>query len=146
MKVLILCGDCGGRLNESVEMTLEEIRKNWSMMVIGSALNAGKCSNAQCRSTFSDWAAHTAPLKRWGETLIEGLCPEPIILKGFYSQTYRPEHHNMLENFLFEPRLEPGISDTVLNQLEAINVRLIHLIFDKDADSEKSLIRTYSLE
>ena len=59
----------------------------------------------------SDWVADagaTAPLKRWGRTTIQGLTTEPIILEGYYSQTYRPEHHNYLI-----PRIScssPGLS------------------------------------
>ena len=61
--------------------------------------------------------ANTAPLKRWEQTTIKGLTTEPIVLKGYYSQTFRPEHHNLTEHFLFEPRLEPGISIAILSQL-----------------------------
>ena len=39
-------------------------------------------------------AGATAPLKRWGETIIEGLTEAPIVLKGYYAQTLHPEHHN----------------------------------------------------
>ena len=61
--------------------------------------------------------ANTAPLKRWEQTTIEGLTAEPIVLKGYYSQTFRPEHHNLMEHLLFEPRLEPGIPAGILSQL-----------------------------
>ena len=71
-------------------------------------------------------AGYTAPLSRWVETVIEGYTSEPIVLQGWYSQTYRPEHHNFSEHFIFEPRLEPGISGKILNELEAKNLRLIH--------------------
>lgn len=77
---------------------------------------------------YADWAAHTAPLLRWNQTVIEGLTTEPIVLQGYYSQTYRPEHHNLVENFLFEPRLEPGISDALLGELADRNIRFIHMI------------------
>jgi len=75
---------------------------------------------------------NTAPLKRWDRTVIEGLTTEPIVLKGYYSQTFRPEHHNLVEHFLFEPRLEPGISADIVNQLQDRGIRFIHLILDKD--------------
>ena len=79
---------------------------------------------------FPDWNYHTAPLVRWVQTVIEGYTSEPIVLEGYYSQTYRPEHHNLSEHFLFEPRLEPSISQTVLDELAAQDIRLIHLIVD----------------
>jgi len=97
----------------------------------------------------SDWVAGagaTAPLKRWEQTIIEGLTTEPIVLQGYYSQTYRPEHHNLVEHFLFEPRLEPGISAEIVDQLRDQNIRLIHLILDHTSDGDQSRIVTYGFD
>ena len=97
---------------------------------------------------LDDWVASagaTGPLRRWDRTTITGLTDEPIILEGYYSQTYRPEHHNLIENFLFEPRLEPGISTGVLEQLRDRDVRLIHLIVDNQGGNE-SRIMTYGFD
>ncbi len=52
----------------------------------------------------------------------------PIVLQGDYSQTHRPEHHNFGEHFLFEPRLEQGISPSILNELRLQDIRLIHFV------------------
>jgi hypothetical protein len=93
---------------------------------------------------FDDWSAHTAPMVRWGETIIEGYTSEPIFLHGYYSQTYRPEHHNMREQFLFEPQLETGISQDILDELKAQDIRLIHLIIDNWG--AESSITTYGFE
>ena len=95
---------------------------------------------------YPDWAGHTAPLQRWDRTVIEGLASEPIVLQGYYSQTYRPEHHNLIENFLFEPRLEPGITPDILDELSGMNIRFIHLIMDNRQDGDKSEIATYGFE
>ena len=89
-------------------------------------------------------AGATAPLKRWGETVIEGLTETPIVLKGYYSQTMHPEHHNFVEHFLFEPRLEPGMSEVTLNQLESLDVRLIYMLIDHQ--SNRSDIWTFGFE
>ncbi len=87
---------------------------------------------------------NTAPLKRWEQTTIEGLTTEPIVLKGYYSQTFRPEHHNLVEHFLFEPRLEPGISPDIVNQLQDRGIRFIHMVLDKDnASPDESRIILY---
>jgi hypothetical protein len=94
---------------------------------------------------FASWELATAPLKRWDRTVIEGLTAEPIVLQGYYSQTYRPEHHNQIENFLFEPRLEPGISPEILSQLKDKNIRLIHLIYDNTGGT-LSKIATYGFD
>lgn len=71
-------------------------------------------------------AGYTAPLARWLETRITGYTSSPIVLHSPYSQTYRPEHHNFSEHFLFEPRLEPGISPAILQELASRNIRLIY--------------------
>jgi hypothetical protein len=94
---------------------------------------------------FGSWDLATAPLLRWKQTVIAGLTSEPIVLEGYYSQTYRPEHHNQIENFLFEPRLEPGISAEILTQLQQRNIRFIHLMYDNTGGG-KSQIATYGFD
>jgi hypothetical protein len=59
------------------------------------------------------------------ETRIEGLTSEPIVLTNYYSQTVETYHNGAAHGYLFEPRLEPGISPTVLRELEALNIRWI---------------------
>ena len=71
-------------------------------------------------------AGYTAPLVRFVETRITGLTSQAIVLTNYYSQTYRPGHHNFSEDFIFEPRLEPGLPAAVLQELEAANIQLIH--------------------
>ncbi len=78
----------------------------------------------------------TFPLYAWKETVITGLTAEPIILRGFYSQTMAPGHHNFWEEFLFDPKLEalepnaPEGSQPLTAQqraeLEAANVSMIY--------------------
>lgn len=95
---------------------------------------------------LSEWVAAvaaTAPLKYWDQTVIEGLTTEPLLLKGYYSQTFRPEHHNLTEHFLFEPRLEPGIPSHILEQLNGANVRYIHMILNHETQGEPSRIMLY---
>lgn len=70
---------------------------------------------------------YTAPLVQWKETVLAGVASQPLVLKGYYSQTYRPQHHNFSEEFLFEPRLEPGISPELIMELENKNIRLIYV-------------------
>jgi hypothetical protein len=90
------------------------------------------------------WDNSTAPIARWVQTVIDGYTTEPIVLAGYYSQTYHAGHHNIKEYFLFEPRLEPGISQATLDQLQAQDIRLIHLTIDNwGSDSN---ITTYGLD
>jgi len=68
----------------------------------------------------------TGALMSWVETVIEGYTTEPIVLHGWYSQTYLPDHHNIpFEYFVFEPQLEPGISQDILEELRGQDIRLI---------------------
>jgi hypothetical protein len=87
-------------------------------------------------------AGYTAPLSRWVETVIEGYTSEPIVLHGWYSQTYRPGHHNFYEHFLFEPRLEEGISQEILDELRAQDIRLILFFYEFD----REWVRTYGFD
>jgi hypothetical protein len=72
-------------------------------------------------------AGYTAPLVRFVETRITGLTTEPIVLSNYFSQTYRPGHHNFTEEFIFEPRLEPGLAAATLAELNAANIQWIHV-------------------
>ncbi len=87
-------------------------------------------------------AGYTAPLVRWVETVITGYTTEPIVLHGWYSQTYRPGHHNFSEDFIFEPQLEPGISADLLGELQAKDIRLIYL----QVGFGNPIIRTYGFD
>ena len=60
------------------------------------------------------------------QTLIEGLTTEPIILTGYFSQSIGGGSHLCPKNFLFEPALEPGISQTILEELKDKNVKYIY--------------------
>ena len=80
-------------------------------------------------------AGYTAPLVRFVETRISGLTSQPIELTNYYSQTYHPFHHNFTEEFIFEPRLEPGLPSATLAELNAANIQLIHAFRDFETNS-----------
>jgi hypothetical protein len=67
------------------------------------------------------------PLFRFEETRIEGLTSQPIVLHGFFSQTWAGEHRQSFEFFVFEPHLEEGIAPAILQELEAKNIRVIYV-------------------
>ena len=69
-------------------------------------------------------AGYTAPLHKWAQTTVSGFTSQPITLRGFWSQTYRPGHHNFSEDYVLEPRLEAGVDPASLAELEAANTRL----------------------
>ncbi|MGH8245270.1 MAG: PEP/pyruvate-binding domain-containing protein, partial [Gammaproteobacteria bacterium] len=72
-------------------------------------------------------AGYTAPLIQFVETRLTGLTTNALVLRGYYSQTYRPGHHNFSEEFIFEPRLEPGLSPSTLAELSAAIVQFLHV-------------------
>jgi hypothetical protein len=80
-------------------------------------------------------AGYTAPAIKWEQTTISGLTTAPIVLTGYYSQTYAPTHHNFGGQYIFDPRLEPGLSDATRAELEAANVAYL-VVVDQDADDE----------
>jgi hypothetical protein len=71
------------------------------------------------------WGMGEPTSMQFGQTRIEGLTTEPIVLTGFFSQTVGGGSHLCPKNFLFEPGLEPGISRQTLDELHAKNIRLI---------------------
>jgi len=72
-------------------------------------------------------AGYTAPLQQWVGTTISGLTTLPVSLSGYFSQTYRPGHHNFTEEFLFEPGLDPAVPAATLSELQAQDIRMIYL-------------------
>ncbi|MHC4477601.1 MAG: PEP/pyruvate-binding domain-containing protein [Planctomycetota bacterium] len=79
------------------------------------------------------------PLRCFVETIIRGYTTEEIVLRGYYSQTYSESWHNFWDVFIFEPQLEPGISQNILDELRAQDIRLIY--FDP-----LGTIKTYGFE
>ena len=75
-------------------------------------------------------AGYTAPLIEFIETTITGLTSQPIVLTGEHSQTYKPGHHNFTAEYLFEPALEPGIPQATLDELAAVDVRVVYVFED----------------
>ena len=70
-------------------------------------------------------AGYTFDLASWTRTTITGLIPRTIVLTSPWSQTYRPGHHNFSEDFIFDPRLEPGISPAILQDLAMRNIAFV---------------------
>ncbi len=70
-------------------------------------------------------AGYTAPLVRFDKSTINNLTTNPIVLENYYSQTYRPQHHNFSEDFYFDFLLEPSLSNEVLTELLALDIRAL---------------------
>jgi len=59
------------------------------------------------------------------QTRIEGPTAEPIILRGFFSQSFSGGSHLCSKNFLFEPALERGTPQTILDEPKGKNIKYI---------------------
>jgi hypothetical protein len=80
-------------------------------------------------------AGYTAPAIKWDQTTISGLTTAPIVLTGYFSQTYAPSHHNFGGQYIFDPRLEPGLSEATRAELEAANVAYL-VVVDQDTGDD----------
>jgi len=91
-------------------------------------------------------AGYTAPAVRGVETVIEGCTSEPIVLHNWYSQTYRPLHHNFGEHFIFEPRLDKQVPSEILAELQTKNIRLIHVYPDPEPPSRGYVMEPHGFD
>lgn len=74
------------------------------------------------------WLMTGAPTTiQFVETRITGLTTEPIVLTDYFSQSVGGGPHLCPKEFLFEPQLDPGIPQDILNELAAKDIRLIYL-------------------
>jgi hypothetical protein len=80
------------------------------------------------------------PLLRIVESRISGFTTEPIVLRGYWSQTYGNIHTLDFEHFIFEPRLEPGLPSTQLAELAAADIVQIYINGNGSEDAALLLI------
>ncbi|MCK4751802.1 MAG: hypothetical protein KAS75_00035 [Planctomycetes bacterium] len=73
------------------------------------------------------WICKIDEFSHWVVTVISGLTTEPIILYSCSSQCYTAGWHNWCKTFLFEPMFEPGISQSIVDQLWLMNIKGIGL-------------------
>jgi hypothetical protein len=92
-----------------------------------------------------NFAGYTAPAIKWQQTSISGLTARPIVLTGYYSQTHAPNYHNSGGEYIFDPRLEPGLSASILRELEAANIAYL-VIIDTDRQGVADSIWTQGLD
>jgi len=78
------------------------------------------------------YAGHP-PFFRFEGTEIIGLTSRPLVLRGFFSQTWHGNHRQVVEWFVFEPHLEEGIEPDLLQELEAKDIRMIYLEMINDS-------------
>jgi hypothetical protein len=81
-------------------------------------------------------AGYTAPAIKWERTTITGLATTPIVLTGYFSQTYAPNHHNFGGQYIFDPRLEPGLPAGIRSELEAADVAYL-VVVDRDGEEDE---------
>jgi hypothetical protein len=49
------------------------------------------------------------------------------VLTNYFSQTFRPGHHNFVDDYIFEPRLDPNVTGQQLSELSGRNIKLLYL-------------------
>jgi len=76
-------------------------------------------------------SGYTAPAIKWERTTITGATSTPIELTGYFSQTYAPHHHNFGGQYIFDPRLEPGLPASLRAELEAADIAYF-VVVDQD--------------
>ncbi len=84
-------------------------------------------------------AGYTAPVDRWVATTISGVVSQPVTLLGYFSQTYRPEHHNFGENFIFDPHLEEGFDSATLAEWDGKGIQAVVARFGYDESPLRAL-------
>ena len=94
--------------------------------------------NLQITTRFKWWKpggdnliVKTLPVAEWVDTVITGLTTEPITLTNSFAQSYGPGHHNFVEEFIFEPALDPSVTAAQKAELQAANVRLLHVVHNQ---------------
>lgn len=105
----------------------------------------GQSTNVSIRSSY--WLPAEArgddcrcPVLRIVESRIEGLTTEPLVLRGYWSQTFKDIHTSGYRQFIFEPRLEPGLSSVQLSELAAANIMQIYVNGNGDFTPDVLLI------
>ncbi|MCL4180267.1 MAG: hypothetical protein KJ072_21300 [Verrucomicrobia bacterium] len=121
-----VCWESEARTHESVALVLvarmkPDSRQSRSFVAHG----------IEVETAFNWWdywpggVGTTGTLQSWEETTITGLASRPIVLRGEYSQTYAPAHHNFSEDFIFDPHLEESMDPDILAELRAGNIRAL---------------------
>ncbi len=108
-------------LYEPWQPTDQDVPEEW----VFSDPNLGVSIDTRFYSRWG-WGWATPTSVQFEQTRIEGLTTEPILLTGYFSQSVGGGAHLCPKNFLFEPGLEPGISQKTLDELRARNIRLIY--------------------
>lgn len=67
------------------------------------------------------------PLIRFAESRIEGFTTTPLVLAGYWSQTFNNVHHYNSQEFIFEPRLDPNVTSQQLMELAAADIARIYV-------------------
>lgn len=73
------------------------------------------------------WGSYPAFYSPWMHSQITGITAEPLDLHGYYSQSAAAGHKYRYAWYIFEPRLEVGLSQKQLGELSAANIQLIYV-------------------
>jgi hypothetical protein len=76
------------------------------------------------------WGNYPAAISPWIHARITGLTTEPLVLTGYYSQSAAAGHKYRHSEFIFEPRLEPNLPASQLQELTTRNIQSIWVSCD----------------
>ncbi len=111
----------GAALYERWDPTEQDMPEEYSFDDPNTGVSVSTCVYSRW-----GWGWDSPTSVQFERTRIEGLTTEPIVLTGYFSQSVGGGAHLCPKNFLFEPALEPGISQQILDELRARNIRLIY--------------------
>ncbi len=93
-------------------------------------LESTQASGPPVGADKSAWGYYLAALSPWAQARISGLLAEPVVLRDYYATSASPGHKNLTTWYLFEPRLDPDLPPSQLEELRNKDIELIYLQYD----------------
>lgn len=70
----------------------------------------------------------TRPMLAWNRAEITGLASKSIVLTSMFSMSGLPQHHNAVEEYVFQPSADPGVDAATREELKRLKVRYIYVV------------------
>lgn len=73
------------------------------------------------------WGTYPASYSTWLESEVEGVTPEPLVLRDYYAQSAMPTHKYLWSRYLFEPGLDPDLPPAQRAAWQAKGIQWIYV-------------------
>jgi hypothetical protein len=93
-------------------------------------LESTQASGPPVGADKSMWGYYLAALSPWAHVRITGLLAEPLELDDYFSASASPGHKNLTTWYVFEPRLDPDLPASQLQELVSKDIELIYLRYE----------------